>query len=91
MVHDYICYLPTEASIRLQKLYRLPLGLDTTKYGLLETLNTQTGRKYQICSILDEKSNFAPEKNIFEIFAFDFRFFTLDGLVGQKYVACRQS
>ena len=45
---------------------------------------TNRTTKYQICTILEEKSNFAPEKNIFEIFAFDFRFFALDGLVGQK-------
>ena len=30
-----------KASIRLQKLYRLPPGLNITKYGLLERLNTQ--------------------------------------------------
>ena len=46
---------------------------------------------YQICTILEEISDFAPEKNLFQIFAFDFRFFALDGLVGQKYVGCQPS
>ena len=34
-----------KASIRSQQLYRLPPGLDTTKHGLVERLNTQAEDK----------------------------------------------
>ena len=47
--------------------------------------------KCQICTTLEEKSDFPAEKFILKIFAVDFRIFALDGSIGQKYVSCRQS